>query len=164
MDTVPLPKFQISAMKNDLCITWRLPGVNSIAQFLYWALEWHARYDVRSPDRHNRHAWLELAPVAGAYGEYTTGLFWEKESGLGRNGFASIHYLVHHGLDGLPAAYFAQLPRDEPIFTIHSPRGTLIHLSLDEWFDHWSNPSNDLDRMAIKIHSRPIERSEPFNL
>lgn len=144
-----LPKFNVFEESKQIRIGWRLPGVRCITDFLYWAFEYGGRYELRLsvPAKFGQ---CEIVPTAGAIGEYSSGLFWGYD-GLYRGGFANIHYLVHHGLDGLPIKYFDSLPRDVPLFDVIPSTGGFFRLSLGEWFDQINNPSIRLSAMAIQV-------------
>ena len=149
--TTPV-RFVVRQTKRDMRIEWHVPDVRGIDDYLYWALNWDAKYEMRLTIlKHIPTA--QLIVKSGCAGEYPAHMYWDPMAGcMVREGqFSTIHYLVHHGLDGLPTKFLLALARDVPLFDVLPPSGGLFRLTLDEWNAHYDNHSKDIGRLAIVL-------------
>jgi hypothetical protein len=129
-------------------VEMHIRGVSTVAEYLYWALDYKAKYEIRSVPP--KIADYELVPVAGCAGEYTHGLYWEH--GLLKRSEPNVHYLIHHGLDGLPMEFTDLLNgkyREEQIVEVMPLRGGYFTLSLDEWWQRVDHNGGTLASLGI---------------
>ena len=142
--------FVVKQDKRDMRIEWQIADVRSPGDFLYWALEHGARYEMRLTIVKYLPT-AEFIAKSGCAGEYAAHMCWDPLAWcmVRKQQFGSIHYLVHHGLDGLPAKFLQALPRDVPVFEIMPPFGGLVHLTMDEWLAHYDDHSKDIGHFAI---------------
>ncbi len=142
--------FVVKQDKRDMRIEWQIPDVRGPGDFLYWAFEWGAKYEMRlTIEKHIPTA--EFVAQSGCAGEYSAHMRWDTLAGcmVREQQFGSIHYLVHHGLDGLPTRFLQALPRDVPLFEVLPPFGGLVRLTMDEWLAHYDDRSKDIAHLAI---------------
>jgi len=138
--------FVVTEKRRTFEIEWRLPDIRDPAAFLYWAHDYGARYKLRPTGR--KDPWLEFIALEGTYGEYPRDLYWRNCPW--RGSFRSTHKLVQHGLDGLPTAFFRELPRDEPIFYVAARNGAFV-LTLDDWVRYFTSGRNSTDLADLAI-------------
>ncbi len=147
--------FIVTEKRRTFEIEWRLPDIHDPAAFLYWAYNLGARYEIRPADR--KGMWLELIAREGTHGEYPRWLYWGHCPW--RGDFGTTHKLTQHGLDGLPAAFYRALPRDEPIFRVNARNGLFI-LTLNEWINYFASGRNSSNLADLAITTRKPERKE----
>ncbi len=145
-------RFIVTSTKKCMEIEWRLPGIRTPADCLYWAYDLDAKYDFGMST--NRDRWLHFQALSGTIREYRTELYWGYGKGLNRSDFTNTHYLIHHGLDGLPRKFFETLPRDEPIIEVLPFEGGFFRMTLDEWFSKLESGSPKLSSLAISRSTR----------
>jgi hypothetical protein len=127
--------------KRTVAVEWRIADVATLTDYLYWAFEHGARYQLRVVKE--RPFIVELVPESGAFGEYSLGLRWDYEHGTVYRQFdTGLHYVTHHAFDGMPRKIFDALDRAAQIIRVESVNG-LFALSLDEWWDYCSSGRND---------------------
>ena len=139
----------------------------SVEGFLYDALEWGAKYKLRSPAKISRHCWIEFVPSQGAHGEYRTGLyfgstFWGPHMFRQFN-VRSSYYLTQHGLDGLPGQLWGaacEYSPGEPVgqvriaFRVSTKKGA-FEMTFYDWLDYFvSGRNGHISDMGITITKR----------
>ncbi len=136
--------------KRAIEVVWHIADVATLSDYLYWAFERGARYQLRVAKE--RPFVVELVSESGAVGEYSLGLFWDYEHGtVYRQFIAGLHYATQHAFDGMPLQVFDALERAAQIIRVEIPGGGLFALSLDEWFDYRSSGRNDQRLSALSM-------------
>jgi hypothetical protein len=157
MMTTDLPiQFHVQEASRTFRIDWLIPGISDLADFLYWALKFNARYEIREPasqTRAARDAWLELRWHAGCSGEYKNGLYWGHSATLFRVLSNSTHTLTHHGLDGLPTTFLHSLSEDVPLFIVTTRQGAFT-LTLADWWAHLASGQDERELIKLGIQIR----------
>jgi len=130
----------VSEARRVFTVRWHIAGIDNPADFLYWAAQYGARYELRPAPKP---WWLEFLAKDGVHGEYPNGLFWDSWShpNPARSNFRATHKLTQHGLDGLPRQCYESLARQDPIFRVESRSGLFV-LTLDEWLRYFVSGRN----------------------
>ena len=158
--------FLITEKRRILRIEWRIPGLNTLADFIYWAHEHGAEYDIVASPKRNI---VELIARSGTAGEYQRGLLCPLASFPSihcypyRTGFVFTHRLLHHGLDGIPTSFYRDLfhsHRDAQVFLMSTKHGAFT-LSPMEWVACLSRGTDTpLYKLGVQIVRKPEKKNK----
>lgn len=145
--------FMITESKMGFVIQWKIADVQTVAEFLYWADRFNARYELHlRPKGYD----IGLHALSGGCGEHPDGIRWSYDLGLHRVEGGSTHHLTQHGLDGLPKRFVIQEllthpHREDQLFTFRPSAGGGFTLSYREWDDYFCSGRESRGLLGLSI-------------